>query len=105
MSSASFLDLVIRIGLADALLRSTLRMVAVLACAMVAEARTPDDMVAVLIVLSARCKRESGSLMAFEFVGKRREDSGHREKEADESMLPEGVESSRGPCSSRDETS
>lgn len=103
--SASFLDFVRRTGLAEALARSTLRIVAVLAFEMVAEVRMPEETVAVLMKLSALSRRATG-LAGRGSAGVPRELSGHRELLIpDVSMLLVGVEPRRGPCSRREETS
>lgn len=63
MESVSFLGFVKRMGRAEALARSTLRMVAVLALVMVAAVRIPEETVAALMKLSARSKRAVGSAL------------------------------------------
>lgn len=89
IGSWSRLDFAVkRMGLADASVGPSLRMVAVLAFVMVTAAKTAEDAEAVLMKLSARSRRVGGS-----------------EDEAVESMLLEGVDAKRAPCSRRDATS
>lgn len=101
MESASFFDFVKRAGLADASVRSIFRMVAVLAFVMVAAEITPE---VELMKLSALSRRVAG-LAVLESAAVPCELGGHREDEAVESMLVEGVEPIRAPCSRREETS
>lgn len=112
MLSTSLFDFVIRTGRAAAAVRSTLRMVAVLALEMVAEARMPEDTVAVLMKLSARSRRVGGCGKAASDADAdavRREDSGHLEDEDEGEEAGSRVALSgeiwRAPCSSLEEMS
>lgn len=112
MLSASLFDFVIRTGRAAAAVRSTLRMVAVLALEMVAEARMPEDTVAVLMKLSARSRRVAGcgkAASGADADAVRREDSGHLEDQDEDEEAGSRVALSgeiwRAPCSSLEEMS